>query len=125
KGGSEQDEPRPQLGARHRDDAPDDRDPRVDGIAGRPGGPHREALDMRLPPELLEPTAQMLSGPALGVRPGRPRPELVDQRLSLGEGVHAHLVLHASRYARGGIRTHTPRRTIDFESIASAVPPPG
>src|SRR3954462_10013070 len=27
--------------------------------------------------------------------------------------------------ARGGIRTHTPLRTMDFESIASAIPPPG
>ena len=27
--------------------------------------------------------------------------------------------------ARGGIRTHTPFRTEDFESSASAIPPPG
>jgi hypothetical protein len=27
--------------------------------------------------------------------------------------------------ARGGIRTRTPFRTADFESAASAVPPPG
>ena len=27
--------------------------------------------------------------------------------------------------ARGGIRTHTPFRTADFESAASAIPPPG
>lgn len=27
--------------------------------------------------------------------------------------------------ARGGIRTHTPSRTKDFESSASAIPPPG
>ncbi len=27
--------------------------------------------------------------------------------------------------ARGGIRTRTPFRTVDFESTASAIPPPG
>src|SRR5690606_14671557 len=30
-----------------------------------------------------------------------------------------------SQRARGGTRTHTPSRTADFESAASAIPPPG
>ena len=37
-------------------------------------------------------------------------------------------VAYVSRHhncARGGIRTRTPSRTMDFESTASAIPPPG
>ena len=62
---------------------------------------------MRLASKLLEPVTEMLTSPPLGIRARRPRPKLIDEILSLGEGVHAYLAVHALRYARPGA-TGTP-----------------
>jgi hypothetical protein len=56
---------------------------------------------MSLPPELPESPRKMLSSTSLGIRARRPRPELVDEGLGLGEGID-----HGGQYARvdfGGI----------------------
>jgi hypothetical protein len=56
---------------------------------------------MRLAPEPLEPVAQVLSGPPLGIRARRSRAELIYESLSLREGVHANLALHVGRLCPG------------------------
>ena len=116
--GGEQHQPGAEPRARYREHAADHSEDRVDRIADRPGRPHGERLDHDLPPKPLEPLSKVPSRPSLSIRPRRPRPDPIDERLSLGEGVDL-------RHARGGIRTHTPFRAIDFESIVYAVPPPG
>ena len=85
--GGEHHEPGAELRARDRDHAADDRDDRVDRVAHRPGRPHRERLDHDLPPKSLEPLGKMPSRPPLGIRPSGPRPDAVDERLGLSEGV--------------------------------------
>ena len=90
----EQDDGGAERGGIHRQHAADDREPGVDGISGGPPRPHREPLELNLPPELLEPLRKMLSSPPLGITAGRPRPELINERLGLGESVDARS-LHA------------------------------
>ena len=56
---------------------------------------------MNLTPKFLEPPSKMLSSPPLGVTAGRPRPKLINERLSLGKGVDVRSLHAASLCPRG------------------------
>ena len=83
-------EGRPRDGQLDGQRASHDREPGVERVRERPGGPDAERLELGLSPQCPQPAGEMAGRAPLGVGAGSAGAEAVDERLGLGERVDRH-----------------------------------